>query len=225
MRNEPFRHLVLDSWFSPELLAQAAHDWPAADWPAWVRYDSPLEKKLACPDWGAMSTACRALLCRLLALPLGSWFGADDWTADASLHGAGLHALPAGGHLDVHLDADRHPRLGLARRANAILFLGDWAPAWGGALEFWTPDLQRAAVQIEPRHGRLVLFETTDASYHGVPGVLRCPPGVLRKSLAAYWWGPPRDEARRPRAQFVATGPERERPDPQKERLRAERRQ
>lgn len=195
---------VVDGAFPAELVKAAAESWPV-DSPAWHRYNSPLERKAALNDWTAMPESVRALLRLLLAYPAWEPLGLEPLVPDVSLWGAGLHELAAGGHLDVHLDSDRHPHSGYERRANAILFLHDWDPAWGGALEFWSPDVSTRQAEIYPALNRLVLFETSDASPHGNPAPVQCPPGWSRKSLACYWWGLPRGEGQRPRARFLAT--------------------
>jgi hypothetical protein len=44
----------------------------------------------------------------------------------------------------------------------------------------------------------VVVFSTTDFSYHGHPEPLACPPGMTRKSLALYYYsnGRPAEELR-----------------------------
>ena len=211
----PFAHAVTEGAFDPQLVAQAAADWPGPGWPEWVRYDTPLERKRACNLWDRMPRPCALLLARLLQLPVWELLGQDRdplLLADGSLYGGGLHDMGAGDHLDCHLDADRHPRFGLQRRYNAILFLGACP---GGELELWDAG-RREAVAIRPAAGRLVAFEAGDQSYHSVARVYG-----PRKSLAAYWWGTPRGGGKRPRATFLARPGEA--PDPEKDRLRGER--
>lgn len=218
----PNRLAVYDGLFPADLVAQAAAEWPAPDWPGWTaRYDSPLERKLAANDWQTMPPACRALLAQMLTLDVNALLaGLPAGTIpDATLYGGGMHTMARGGHLDLHLDCDRHPRLGLERRANAILFLGDWQREWGGAFELHGA----TRAEVCPLKGRLLVFETTDVSVHGVPLPIQCPPDVQRKSLAVYWWGPPRGPGKRPRAQFVDRPGGA--PQPEKEVLRSRRMQ
>jgi hypothetical protein len=86
-----------------------------------------------------------------------------------------MHDMGAGDHLDVHLDASHHPKTGLERRANAILFLSEeWLPGWGGAFHLYGGGVTDKVV---PHFGDLLVFETTDDSLHGVPDTLRCPEG------------------------------------------------
>jgi len=112
-----------------------------------------------------------------------------------------MHAMPSGGVLDLHLDCDVHPRTGFRRALNLVLFVGEWSAEWGGGLEFWEGKKQASVL---PRRNRLVAFQTNDFSYHGVPRPIPCPPGVLRKSLAVYFWEAVPHECQRPRAKFVS---------------------
>lgn len=165
--------------------------------------------------WDAIPQPCRLLFGRMATL---QWSVLQGLIPDLSLWGGGLHCMGRGDKLDLHLDADRHPRLALERRANAILFVGVWIEAWGGQLELWNKDLTGSEKQIAPVQGRLVIFETSDVSYHAVSQPLACPDGTLRRSLALYWFGAPRGPSRRPRATFMA--PASEPADPVKDQLR-----
>lgn len=129
--------------------------------------------------------------------------------------------MPSGGWLDVHLDCDRHPQTGYRRAVNAILFLDDWLPEWGGQLELWAADRSRCDVAITPGPNRLVIFRCDDVSYHGIPRPISCPPERWRRSLAVYWWEPSVGPAIRPRAEFVSVAGETS--DPAKDAWRRKR--
>lgn len=207
MTEEVVNQLVrVDGIFSPELIRDAGTFWPAPDDPAWVRYDSVIEKKRALHHWKKIPDPCKRLLQLMLAL-LPEKIGFErDLFSDMGLYGGGLHEHGPGEFLSGHLDADRHPETGMERRLNALLFLDDWHEDWGGHLELWSADRRTCTDRILPAAGRLVLFATTDTSYHQVARVT-CPEGILRRSLAVYWWGlPPNRPGKRPRAQFVHLG-------------------
>lgn len=215
---DPFPHAIEDGW-EEVLCARAAAHWPGENWAGWgAVYDSPLEHKRTCNDWHAMPEPCRALLRSLLVLQVDHLF-TPPLIPDFGLWGGGMHGMGRGGHLDLHLDADTHPDCGLSRRLNAVLFLDDWPAAWGGALEFWDAERTGPVVHLHPALGRLVVFETSDVSYHGVPKLLTCPPGYQRKTLACWWYGPAAPSIR-PRASFVGHAGE---VDPVKEALRESR--
>lgn len=46
----------------------------------------------------------------------------------------------------------------------------------------------RCEQRIPPTYGRLVVFSTTDFSFHGHPHPLEAPPGRARRSLALYFY-------------------------------------
>jgi Rps23 Pro-64 3,4-dihydroxylase Tpa1-like proline 4-hydroxylase len=213
---KPFKHLIIDGFYSD------CKDWPEADHPSWVSYDSPLEKKRAFNDLQEMPIGCQQGLFNLLAFSVESKLGiVNARMPDGLFYGAGCHEMGPDGFLDLHLDSDRHPYYGLERRANAILFLSDWKPGWGGELELWEEHRNEPTIRILPRKERLVVFECTDKSFHRVAKVT-CPEGVTRRSLAVYWWGhATRPEVKRHRALFLPIIGEVH--DPFKSKLREER--
>ena len=116
---------------------------------------------------------------------------------DPHYFGGGIHQIEAGGYLKIHADFNVHQRLRLDRRLNALLYLNrDWRDEWGGQLELWNKDMTLAVRKISPQFNRLVVFATTDSSFHGHPDPLLCPPGVTRRSLALYYYtnGRPAEE-------------------------------
>jgi hypothetical protein len=126
--------------------------------------------------------------------------GATGLVSDPFLEGGGLHQIARGGRLAVHADFSVHPRLGLDRRLNLLLYLNrDWDEDWGGELELWSGDMSRCAKKVAPAFNRLVVFKTTDRSFHGHPDPLDCPAGVARRSIALYYYsnGRPRSERSR----------------------------
>ncbi|CAD7957965.1 unnamed protein product, partial [Amoebophrya sp. A120] len=59
---------------------------------------------------------------------------------DPVIHGGGLHAMPRGGRLNMHLDYEKHPFLkNKQRRLNVIFFLNDeWREEWNGDVQLWS---------------------------------------------------------------------------------------
>jgi hypothetical protein len=114
--------------------------------------------------------------------------------ADPELFGAGLHCIPRGGFLKMHVDFNQHPK-GWHRRVNVLIYLNErWEDSWGGCLQLGL-DYDDGAV-IEPIGGRCVIFETNDKSWHGHPDHLGCPTHIQRRSLALYFYTkePPKGE-------------------------------
>lgn len=204
---EPFPHLILDNFAPEPALRAVAAGFEEVPDDAWVRYDDLDERgKRACNQWDAMPAAGRGLLSLLTgptAAALCQWLtGIDGLVSDPTLYGGGLHETVPGGFLGVHLDNERHPTTGLARRLNLIVYCTDWSAAggwqdeWGGHLEFWDRACSRVVKRIAPLFNRAVLFETGQHSFHGHTQPLACPAGLTRKSLAVYYWSPLRTRAR-----------------------------
>lgn len=108
---------------------------------------------------------------------------------DPYLFGAGLHEIKKGGFLKIHSDFNVHPQLKLNRRLNLLLYLNkDWKEEWGGHLELWDKEMKNCVVKISPSFNKLVIFNTTDFSFHGHPNPLKCPEDITRKSLALYYY-------------------------------------
>src|ERR1700722_9281200 len=128
--------------------------------------------------------------------------GIEGLIDDNTLHGSGLHVVAGGGWLNTHLDYARHPLLdGYERRVNLILFLNpDWNVEWGGAFEVCRPD-GSVAERIYPSPGRLIVFETSDLSYHGTQASV--PDAPDRISLAGYYLASASPSATRVRALFM----------------------
>ena len=102
---------------------------------------------------------------------------------------AGLHVSPPGAFQALHRDFRLHPHNGLFHRVNVLVFLNsDWPPEYGGDLELWPADTSACGQRIAPVAGKLVMFETTPTSFHGIPDPITCPPSRARLSLASYYY-------------------------------------
>ena len=72
---------------------------------------------------------------------------------------------------------------------NVIVYLNeDWREEYNGALELWSRDMKHAVQRIAPLWNRCVIFNTDADSWHGHPDPLTTPDGVLRRSLALYYY-------------------------------------
>jgi Rps23 Pro-64 3,4-dihydroxylase Tpa1-like proline 4-hydroxylase len=115
--------------------------------------------------------------------------GIEDLRPDPDYAGGGVHVSLPGGRLEVHADFNLHPRTGMHRRVNALIFLNqNWDPAWHGQLELWPKDLSRPTVSVNPDLNRMAVFTIRDDAFHGVPSPIMCPPDRRRYSLALYYY-------------------------------------
>lgn len=191
----PFPHCAWDGFFHPEFARELAAEFPAYESAVLHEYANPLEAKKTCNSWNAFGPATYKALAwlsspsfvELLRLSIKASF---PLYADPGLHGGGLHMHGRGGKLAVHKDYARHPKTGLARCLNLIIYLNDgWQEDWGGHLGLWSAgedgpgEIQK---RILPTMNRAILFATPNA-WHGLPEPIACPPGQVRKSLAVYY--------------------------------------
>jgi hypothetical protein len=120
---------------------------------------------------------------------LSSVTGIDHLISDPGFEGGGLHQIVRGGKLGVHADFNKHREFGLDRRLNLLLYLNkDWREEYGGHLQLWNRDMTSCEAKVSPIFNRVMVFGTTDFTYHGHPDPLQCPDGMTRKSLALYYF-------------------------------------
>ena len=199
---DPFPHIVLDDLFDDADLERVLAEFPKPDETRWMRFDSPLEKKLGFyHEHSAISPAIRAFLDAMngfeMLLFLEALTGIDGLIPDPYFGGGGLHQIESGGFLKIHADFNVHPKLKLDRRLNMLVYLNkDWREEWGGHLELWNASMTECRQRVLPSFNRTVVFSTTDTSYHGHPHPLASPPGVTRKSVSLYYYtaGRPAEE-------------------------------
>lgn len=192
VRPEPFPHMVVDDFADAALLREVVATWPRTGW----HYKAAKTTiKLSMAGVAAMPPAVRTLLEQLHApeflARLGSAFGLDlnpDPRWPEHLEGGGLHEIPRGGHLQMHVDFNRHPKSAWVRVANLLLYVNeDWPDEYGGHLVLQDDD-GVVADRIAPVFNRMVAFATSEHSWHGHPEPLACPDGASRKSIAVYYY-------------------------------------
>ena len=193
----------MDEFLPEGVLDGVLTEFPRPQDADWFAFDSPLERKLATKDESTMGPATRQLLAELNSAAFIDFLerltGIEGLVPDPHLVGGGLHQIEPGGHLKVHADFNRHPRTGLERRLNVLLYLNrGWREEYGGALELWSRDMRACEARILPLFNRCVVFSTTSTSFHGHPEPVSCPQGETRKSIALYYYGrdrPPEERA------------------------------
>ena len=210
---EPFDHIVIDNFFAPEIAEGLAKEFPEFSSDVWWEYDNPIEVKKACNIWDKFPPLTYSVFNYLnspdFVSKVSTLVGAPLFP-DPGLNGGGWHTHRPGGKLNTHLDYSIHPKLGLERRANLIVYMQPgWQQEWGGSLGLWAPDEGGKAPgdlvkQVSCLFNRAVIFDTTQNSWHGLPEPVRSPEGVCRNSIATYYLcEPSREAAQRGRALFA----------------------
>lgn len=210
---KPFNHIVIDNFFTKEVLVELVNEFPAYNSSVWgAVYNNAIENKKACNSWSSFPKTTYSTFNYLCSSEIeqiiSTITGTPNIQADIGLHGGGWHVHNKGGKLNIHLDYSIHPKLGLERHYNLIIYLTpDWQQEWGGGLELWTEESgkpKECVKYVENIFNRAVLFDTTQQSWHGLPKELRCPENTARQSLAVYYMTEPSIDAnKRNRALFA----------------------
>jgi Rps23 Pro-64 3,4-dihydroxylase Tpa1-like proline 4-hydroxylase len=189
---EPYAHAVIDNVFDEEILREIISEFEVST-DKWKEYETKYEKKLQLSQDAEFGSLTRIFLHALNSDPfikfLEKTTGIYGLLPDMSYAGGGLHSIPVGGKLGVHVDFNYHKELNVFRRLNVILYLNEnWKDEYGGALEMWNADRTECVKSVLPVFNRMVIFTTTSTSYHGHPHPLTCPDNATRKSLALYYY-------------------------------------
>lgn len=213
---QPFDHMIVDDFLSPEAASSLEAEFPEFQSPVWRGYNNAIEIKKLLNDWDKFGPETYRFF-SLVNSPefvayLRDLLDISPLYADPGLHGGGWHIHAAGGKLNPHLDYSIHPKLGLQRKLNLLVYMNSsWEASWGGRLGLWEQHPEhkkpgRLVQQIEPRFNRAVLFDTTQKSWHGLLDPIECPDAEFRKSLAVYYLTEPAADAEdRGKALFAPT--------------------
>jgi hypothetical protein len=190
----PFPHIVLDGVLRPAVFDKAASEFPGIRDEFWKGYLHVNETKYSNtePDtWGDTLTAVAREFCSPeFVTYLEELTGIDGLMPDWTMDGGGLHQTKAGGHLNIHADfSTHHTHENWARRVNILLYLNEeWRDEWGGKLELWDKEMTFCQERVTPAGNRMLVFTTSDDSFHGHPDGLTCPEDVARRSMALYYF-------------------------------------
>lgn len=209
--DEPFKHVIIDNFFPVEFATILLKKFPNIDSSVWERTnDADIEIKLRTkwesefdiPD--GLVEAIRILNSAIFLNSMSNLFGIEKIMPDPYFSGGGLNVTVSGGLLDVHVDGNYHDASGLNRRLNAILYLNpEWHEGWGGEFGLYDSTGDNLIKKVAPLHNRLVIFDTNDFSYHGLPDPLNFPMDQVRKSIILYYY----TKEPRPSSQIAVDAP------------------
>lgn len=197
--SDPFDHWVIEGFLEEATAIAISDDFYDFDDERWLtRHDNELEHKKLSTHWDWYPKSIYSTFFYLNSAEFVSHLeqltGIKGLKADYGLHAGGMHIHKSGsGRLNLHKDAEVHPKLGLKRKLNLIVYLNkDWEESWGGHLQLWNsgPDGSPSALvkSIAPMFNRAVLFDTSQDSWHGLPEILESPDGQHRKSIALFYY-------------------------------------
>jgi len=188
---EPFEHIIIPNFLSDEYVEQICNEFPS-DYENWHEYANPIEVKYACDNINKLSKSVKDYFYLLssneMINAVSKISGIKNLDYDEYLNGAGLHAHPRNGRLNVHLDYEKHPITGKQRRLNIILYMNKtWDESWNGQSELWDKEMKNCVAKYPVQFNTAIIFKTNEISWHGVPEKIKCPEGTYRQSMAYYY--------------------------------------
>ncbi len=188
----PFKHGVYDEVFDPEVLDAILDEIETVE-SNWKSFETVYEKKLQFNRDQNLPPITRAFIHNLNSEPflefLSELTGIQGLIPDPYLVGGGIHKIPRGGKLGVHVDFNQHDKLNAFRRLNVIIYLNkDWKEEYGGHFQLWREATGGCEKKVLPIFNRMAIFTTTNTSFHGHPEPLTCPEDRSRRSLALYYY-------------------------------------
>lgn len=200
-KSYPTNVWIIDNFFDDRDIQQINADFYDFDDERWLtRNHTEFEQKRLSTHWdwypGSIYRAMFYLSSSAFISQLEQLTGIKGLIADYGLHAGGMHLHAHNGRLNLHKDADLHPKLGLRRKLNIIIYTNpDWKPEYGGQLEFWSDENgqpKEKVFEVDPIFNRAVIFETDQNFWHGLPADDAChaPEGVNRESLALFYYLP-----------------------------------
>jgi hypothetical protein len=200
---EPFPHLTIDGLFNPALLRAVMDEFPNKDKDFIQVHDDGIFARLKHNTTWETEFGPHTL--RLFAemaspsvlLSLERLSGIRGLLPDPYMFDGGLRFTELGGKFAVHADTDRHPKFNLDRRLTLLLYLNDdWTDENQGWLELWDRDVQTVVKRVLPVFNRTAIYSTSSNFFHGQPEPILGPPGIVRRSIALYYYsnGRPRED-------------------------------
>lgn len=192
----PFQHCIVDNAFDPEILKGCDFSFEDRNNSQWDHQDdsdieiksrSNWESEMDIPE--GVLPVVRIFNSAIVLRAISEVFGIKKLIPDPYFTGGGMNVTQPGGLLDVHVDGNYHDATGLNRRINILLYLTHgWKENWGGELGLYSDDGETCVKKIPPIRNRVVIFDTHDKSYHGLPSPLNYPSGKERRSIILYYY-------------------------------------
>jgi hypothetical protein len=193
---EPYKHVVVDDFLPDNLASLCLENFPSISEGDWemardedieVKFRSKWDSEFDIP--AGIISAVRILNSSIFLRAMSTIMGIEKIVPDPYFTGGGLNITSRGGLLDVHVDGNYHDATGLNRRLNALLYLNPgWQESWGGAFGVYDATGTVCLKKVAPLFNRLVIFDSHDKSFHGLPDPINFPESTPRRSILLYYY-------------------------------------
>jgi hypothetical protein len=172
---QPFRHVELDGFLTPDSCQQLLADFPSFDKKYALNEHGEVGGKAVVERVSGISPFYKKFYDYINSAEflnaISDLTGIPDLLADETLFGGGTHENRHGQTLDVHVDFNIDERRMLHRRLNLLIYLNhDWESDWGGLIELHSNPWDQNVNQVQrflPLFNKALIFETNEYSWHG----------------------------------------------------------
>lgn len=193
---KPFDHIYIDNILPSKLATLCSKSFPKVNSMNWdykkkddieIKYRSVWNSEFDIPE--NIIDVVRVLNSSIILNTISNIFKIPKILPDPYFLGGGLNISERGGALDTHIDGNYNDQTGLNRRLNFLVYLTkNWKKKYGGELGFYNKNGRKLIKLIQPKFNRLVIFNTNDYSYHGIPNKINYPKTNPRKSVILYYY-------------------------------------
>jgi len=194
--HEPYTHVVVDNFLPEEIANTCLESFPSLNESGWeqsndadieVKYRTTWQSEFDIPE--GIVDVIRVLNSAPILKAMSTCLGIPKLMPDPYFSGGGLNLSTKGGLLDVHVDGNYHDASGLNRRANVLIYLNPgWKEEYGGSFGIYSNTGDKLVKNIAPLFNRLVLFDSHDYSFHGLPDPINFPKDNPRRSIILYYY-------------------------------------
>jgi len=184
---DPYKIWVIDNFIDTNTVKEVLNEWPNRDSDLWHSGYNKVGKKENTLENKMLSISHKDGLSEILKYfmdfvhsdhvtkEISKITNIKNLLSDTTMRWSGLRMMLPGAFQLIHSDARRHPTNNLRKEITCLLYLSEGSD---GHLEVWDDGMSHCVHKIKPKMNRLVIFENSDTSYHGVPKV-----SFLRKAF------------------------------------------
>ncbi len=196
---KPFHYVIIDNFLHKSFINSIYKEFPNYKDDIWHEYANYCENKKTLNIWNSFKPQTYKLFTYLNSQEfinkIQGKLTKKKIISDDGLHGGGLSIMRSNvGKLNPHLDNSIHPKNGLLRKYNLILFLNkNWQKKNGGCLNFYNKNNTndkihgKLSTSIMPIFNRCVIFDTSMNSWHSVERINKGK-NLFRRSIQIYYF-------------------------------------
>lgn len=213
--NKPYPYIIIDNFFIDKVSKKFSNSYPELEDSRWYHFRNAIHGKKNVFEQGMMGISnptdlppyALSIITSLNSPEfldiLNKITGIDNLVLDTHNgigQWAGIRAMKPGAYQSIHSDARLHSHLGIEKKITLVGYLNDdWKESDKGYTEIWDNSMNKCVDKVAPLFNRVLIFQNTDKSYHGVPEV-----NNFRKTfLTSYLRKTPGFKETRPKAQFM----------------------